>query len=128
MILDATTLVYAVAGHEIVAERVLWSAPRLLLSSAVADELGRLLARPFISRYLDPAQVFRVLGALRAYATWFEPQMDVTDCLAPANNRTLELAAATGSSIVVSMDDELLALHHWQGIRILRPSRALSEL
>ena len=128
MILDPATLVHALVGHDIVAERVLWSAPQLPLSTSVADEVARLLGRPFIARYLDPAEVFALLGAVRAYATWFEPATGVTDCLLPSNNRTLELAAATGSSVVVSMDEELLALHHWQGIRILRPARALSEL
>ena len=127
MILDPATLAHALIGHDTVAERALWSAPRLPLSAGVDSALAHLLAQPFIARYLDLEAVFTALGALRAYATWFEPRQAVTDCLSPINNRTLELAVAAGAAVVVSMDDELLAMHHWQGIRILRPGRALNE-
>ncbi len=127
MILDPATLAHALLGHDTLAERILWSLPRLPMSPGIAQSLAALLARPFIARRLDPAATAAALDALRAYATWFTPEQSVTDCLSASNNRTLELAVAAGSHVIVSLDDELLALHHWQGIRVLRPARAYHQ-
>ncbi len=124
MILDPATLVHALVGHDTLAERTLWSLPRLPLSPAIEESVATFLVRPFILRRLDLAQLGTALGALRAYATWFTPLPTVTDCLSASNNRTLELAVAAGADVIVSLDEELLSLHHWQGIRILRPARA----
>lgn len=124
MILDPATLAYALVGHDTLAERTLWSLPRLALSPAVAERVAAILARPFIARRLDPAATTAALQAMRSYATWFTPEISVIDCLSASNNRTLELALAAGAHVIASLDDELLGMHHWQGMRILRPARA----
>ena len=127
MILDPATLAHALVGHDTLAERTLWSLPRLPLSAALEASLAAILTRPFVARYLDAAQVGTALVTLRAYATWYEPPATVSDCLSDSNNRTLELAIAAGAAVIVSLDEELLGLHHWQGIRILRPARAYHQ-
>ena len=38
----------------------------------------------------------------------------------------LELALAAGADIIVSSDDDLLVLHPWRGVRILRPADYLT--
>jgi hypothetical protein len=44
----------------------------------------------------------------------------VTDCRDPKDNKYLELALAAGAETIVSSDDDLLVLHPWRGVRILR--------
>lgn len=127
MILDPATLAHALVGHNTLAERTLWSLPHLPLSPAIEAALAAILTRPFIARYLDDTRLGTALGALRSYATWYAPPATITDCLSASNNRVLELAIAARADVIVSLDDELLGLHYWQGIRILRPARAYHQ-
>jgi predicted nucleic acid-binding protein len=46
----------------------------------------------------------------------------VTDCRDPKDDKYLELALAAGAETIVSSDDDLLVLHPWRGVRILRPA------
>ncbi|HEY3624349.1 MAG TPA: putative toxin-antitoxin system toxin component, PIN family [Roseiarcus sp.] len=48
--------------------------------------------------------------------------MHVTDCRDPKDDKYLELALAAGAETIVSSDDDLLVLHPWCGVRILRPA------
>jgi predicted nucleic acid-binding protein len=52
---------------------------------------------------------------------WFEPSVQVTDCRDQKDNKYLELAVAAGAETIVSSDHDLLVLHPWRGVRILRP-------
>jgi uncharacterized protein len=46
----------------------------------------------------------------------------VTDCRDPDDNMYLELALAAQAATIVSGDHDLLVLHPWRGIRIVRPA------
>jgi predicted nucleic acid-binding protein len=46
----------------------------------------------------------------------------VTGCRDPDDNKYLELAEAAGAAVLVSSDNDLLVLHPWRGVRILRPA------
>ena len=64
----------------------------------------------------------RVLNLVREAAVRFEPVVRVTDCRDAKDNIYLELALAAGAKTIVSSDMDLLVLHPWRGVRILRPS------
>ena len=53
---------------------------------------------------------------------WFSPSERVADCRDAKDNKYLELALAAGAWAIVSGDADLLALHPWRGVRILRPA------
>jgi hypothetical protein len=63
---------------------------------------------------------------LRDGAIWFEPDMRVTDCRDPKDDKYLELAFAAGAEIIVSSDNDLLVLNPWRGVSILRPGDYLA--
>lgn len=69
----------------------------------------------------------RILDILRRQAVWFRPSEPVTDCRDAKDNKYLELALASGAGIIVSGDADLLVLHPWRGVRILRPADYLVE-
>jgi predicted nucleic acid-binding protein len=50
----------------------------------------------------------------------------VTDCRDPKDAKYLELALAAGAETIVSSDDDLLVLHPWRGVRVLRPADYLA--
>jgi uncharacterized protein len=99
---------------------------RIRLSGAVDTEIAGVLGRPRFALTIPLARRERVLEILRRAAVWFEPAVRVTDCRDPKDDKYLELALAAGAEIIVSGDDDLLVLHPWRGVRILRPADYLT--
>ena len=52
--------------------------------------------------------------------------MRVADCRDPDDNMYLELALVAQASMIVSGDQDLLVLHPWRGIPIVRPAGYLA--
>ena len=48
-------------------------------------------------------------------------------CRDAKDNKYLELALAAAADVIVSGDADLLVLHPWRGVRILRPAAYLAE-
>lgn len=75
---------------------------------------------------LLPARREQILDVLRSAAVWFEPTIAVTDCRDSKDNKYLELALAAGAETIVSSDEDLLVLHPWRRVHILRPADYLT--
>jgi putative PIN family toxin of toxin-antitoxin system len=129
IIFDASALVSAVLKADSVPERALLRAEEVdvfALSAAVDAEITEVLNRPKFVRVISPARRERLLQVLRDEAVWFEPSVRVTDCRDVKDNKYLELALAAGAETIVSGDEDLLVLHPWLGVRILRPADYLA--
>ena len=125
IIFDASALVSAALKADSVPERALLRAEEVdvfALSAEVDAEIAGVLGRPKFALAIPLARRERVLEILRRAAVWFDPAVRVTDCRDPKDNKYLELALAAGAEIIVSSDDDLLVLHPWRGVRILRPA------
>lgn len=66
-----------------------------------------------------------MLALLRATAAWFEPAIRVRDYRDAKDDRYLELALAVEAHMLVSSDEDLLVLHPWRGVQIVRPAHYL---
>ena len=97
------------------------------LSDIVFREIAEVLARPKFARILTHDRRRETLELLSAAALWVEPQTVIEDCRDPKDNRYLELALAARATVIVSGDADLLVLHPWRTIRILRPAEFLRE-
>ncbi len=131
IVFDASSVVGAVARRDGVPERALRHALRadkVALSEAVLAELLDVLHRERLARYLDAALRAEVLGLLHALGVTFTPRVPVTDCRDPKDDKYLELALAAGAGTIVSSDEDLLVLHPWRGVRILRPAAYLAAV
>jgi predicted nucleic acid-binding protein len=51
----------------------------------------------------------------------------MTDCRNAKDNKYLELALTAAAGTIVGSDDDLLVLHAWRGIAILRPAAYLAQ-
>ncbi|MFZ1426928.1 MAG: putative toxin-antitoxin system toxin component, PIN family [Geminicoccaceae bacterium] len=51
----------------------------------------------------------------------------MADCRDAKDNKYLELALAAAADVIISGDTDLLVLHPWRGVRILRPAEYLAE-
>ena len=129
IVFDASTLVGAAIGRDGLPRRAFHQARQhdvIALSEAVRDEVVEVLHRPRLVRFVDPALRDELLDLLIPGAGWFEPAVRVADCRDAKDNKYLELALAARATIIVSSDDDLLVLHPWRGVRILRPAAYLA--
>ncbi len=129
IVLDASTLVGAAIRRGSVPDRAMrhaFATDRVAVSIDVVAELIDVLHRPRLARFVDP--VFRddVLSLVDTEGVVFTPTERVTDCRDPKDNLYLELALASGAGMIVSSDADLLVLHPWRGVRILRPAEYLA--
>jgi uncharacterized protein len=98
----------------------------IALSALVEAEIMEVLHRPRLARAMSAERRDRVLSLLRDAAVRFEPAIRITDCRDAKDNIYLELALAAGAATLVSSDMDLLVLHPWRGVYILRPSAYLT--
>lgn len=94
----------------------------IALSLAIFEEINDVLHRPGLARFVVPDLRDEVIDLLISSAVWFEPKERVTDCRDATDNKFLELAQASSASMIVSSDNDLLALDPWRDTRILRPA------
>jgi putative PIN family toxin of toxin-antitoxin system len=128
IVFDASTLVGAALKVDSVPERALLRAERddiFALSPAVYAEIGEVLSRAKFARGISPGRRERIMTLLRDAAVWFDPAVPIAACRDPKDDKYLELALAAGADIIVSSDDDLLVLHPWRGVQILRPAAYL---
>ena len=145
---DVNVLVAAVVGgrHAYWA----WPSPPPLVGNLAANCLGIINDAQEFSLWLSPhvmtnvARVLAELGWSRDRAFDYlqllaevaeasgggvvEPEIHVDDCPDHEDNRILELALATGSTLIVSDDGDLLTMSPWRGVQIIRPSEFASRV
>jgi putative PIN family toxin of toxin-antitoxin system len=130
IVFDASTLVSASIGRGSVPDRAVrhaFAADRVAVSEATIAELLDVLARPRLARFINPEVRDEVLSLLDTYGVFFAPVERVAECRDPKDDKYLEVALAAGAEVIVSSDDDLLVLHPWRGVRILRPADYLAE-
>jgi len=130
IVFDALAVVSAALRADSVPERALLRAEEsdlFALSAAVEAEIVEVLNRPRFAQAVSAARRMRILDTLRGDAVWFSPSERVTDCRDAKDNEYLELALAAGAAVIVSGDADLLVLHPWRGVRIVRPAEYLAE-
>lgn len=130
IVFDASALISAALKVNSVPERALLRAEEVdvfALSPAVEREIVEVFNRPKFAQAIRRERREYVLGILRNEAVWFEPAIRIADCRDPKDDKYLELALAAGAETLVSGDDDLLVMHPWRGVRILRPAEYLSR-
>jgi putative PIN family toxin of toxin-antitoxin system len=129
IVFDASTIVSAALKPDSIPEEALLRAEELdvfALSAAVDAEITEVLGRPKFAHAIPATRRHHFLRILRDAAVWFEPSVRIADCRDPKDNKYLELAFAAGAETIVSSDQDLLVLHPWRGVRILRPAHYLA--
>lgn len=131
IVLDASTLVSAVIKPRSVPGRAVqyaFEADDVAVSEATLAEVADVLARPRLARFVNPELRDELLALLDASGVFFAPIERVTDCRDAKDDKYLELALASDADTIVSSDADLIVLHPWRGVRILRPAEYLAEV
>ena len=133
VVLDTSTLIGALLLPRSVPRQAFMQAlasGTLCASSATLTELERVLSRKEFDRYLDRESRLDFFRRYRNQVLLF-PVTDAEEaglpqpCRDPGDNKFLALAAHCSADVLVSSDEDLLALHPWQGIPILTPAQFL---
>lgn len=133
VVLDTSTLVGAILLPRSVPRQAFTQAlarATLCASPATLAELEQVLLRKKFDRYLDRDSRLDFFQRYRNQVLLF-PVTEAAEtalpqaCRDPRNNKFLALAAHCSADVLVSSDDDLLALNPWQGIPILTPAQFL---
>jgi len=103
------------------------SSARLLFSAATWAELEEVLSRRKFDAYLDASARENFLQDLRAIALIVAASASIRACRDPRDDKFLEVAVHGRADLIVTGDDDLLALHPFRGIAILTPSDYLGR-
>jgi putative PIN family toxin of toxin-antitoxin system len=94
----------------------------LLASPATLAELTDVLLRTKFDRYLSLGSRLQTLADFRSSVTVVEVSVSVVECRDPRDDKFLELALAGRADLILTGDDDLLAMHPWRGVEIITPA------
>ncbi len=97
----------------------------ILLSLGTLTELFEVLSRKQFRGYIDEEDMRRFLAVLTREAQWIDVDVQITACRDPKDDKFLSLAVSGQATHIVTGDADLLALHPFQGIRIVTPATFL---
>jgi putative PIN family toxin of toxin-antitoxin system len=93
-------------------------------------EVIDVLGRPKIQTkyHIQPDDITALINLVRLRGELVIPKQTVTTCRDPKDNKFLEAALAGDADAIATGDDDLLVLHPFEGIDILRPAELLARL
>ena len=102
----------------------------LLYARPLLEELVDVLNRPRIrEKYrVTDGDIQTVVGLMLLRGEAVTPTERITACRDPKDNKFLEVAVAGEANVLVSGDQDLLALHPYAGIPIVAPNAFLRML
>lgn len=100
----------------------------VLLSSSTLQELAEVLQREKFERYVTASEREEFLAAFVDRALFLEPTESIQECRDPKDDKFLELAVSGEATYIISGDRDLLVLHPFRGIAIMRPAAFLQAM
>jgi putative PIN family toxin of toxin-antitoxin system len=128
IIFDASSLISAAIRHDSIPDRAVrhaFQTDGIASSVGGMAELLDVLYRPRLARFIDRNERDDLLILIDSLAVIFVPTTRVTDCRDAKDNIYLELALAAAATAIVRSDTDLLVLHPWRDVPILRPAAYL---
>ncbi len=135
VVLDTSTLVgAALKPGSVPHQALLLALARYDVCASVQTwlELERVMQRKRFDRYLERETRQEFAAMLRTSMHFFavtaaDQAAVLPPCRDPLDNMFLALVQICQADVLVSSDDDLLVLHPWRGIPVLRPVQFLSQ-
>ncbi len=101
-----------------------------IYSTPMMLEVTDVLGRPKIQEkyHIQPNDITALINLVRLRGELVIPKQTVTACRDPKDNKFLEAALSGEADAIVTGDDDLLVLHPFEGVDILRPAELLAKL
>jgi putative PIN family toxin of toxin-antitoxin system len=100
---------------------------QILASTDTLRELIETLLSPKFDRYVPRPRREALLDRLAPTVEIVEILQHVRACRDPKDDKFLELAVNGDANVIVTEDDDLLTLHPFRGIDVLRPAAYLER-
>lgn len=100
----------------------------VLMSNDTFAELSEVLLRPKFDRYSNRAKRETFLDELLGLVEFVEIVERIDECRDPKDNKYLELAVSGKADAIVTGDDDLLVLHPFRQIPIVRIQTFLASM
>ncbi len=99
-------------------------------STSMMLEVTDVLSRPKIQEkyHVQPDDITAMINLVRLRGELVIPKQTVTACRDPKDNKFLEAALAGEADSIVTGDNDLLVLHPFESVSILRPVELLAKL
>lgn len=94
---------------------------QLVLNESLFQEIESVIARPKFDRYLTARARALYLAQLKASALMVPTIIRVSACRDPRDNHVLEAAINGSADLIVTGDEDLLALNPFHDVLILTP-------
>ena len=101
-----------------------------IYSTQMIVEIVDVLSRPKfqIKYHIQPDDLTALINLIRLRGELVIPNRKITACRDPKDNKFLEAALAGEAEAIATGDDDLLVLHPFEGVKILRPAEFLIAL
>jgi uncharacterized protein len=100
---------------------------KIVISISVFVELEAVLSRGKFDKYLTDEERKEFLAALVREAEYVDITEVIAVCRDPKDDKFLELAVSGHADCLITGDPDLLALHPFRDIPILRPSAYIEQ-
>jgi uncharacterized protein len=129
IVLDTNTIVSALCFPQSIVRQAFNRAineHQIVASSATWEELMEVINRPKFDKYVPSKERLLFLETVKQRVNFTEPTETITDCRDPKDNKFLELAVAANADFIVTGDLDLLILHPFRNIAILKSGEFLN--
>ena len=100
----------------------------IVVSEPVLHEFTEVLFRKKFDKYfINDEERIEAIKQLEGNAMWYFPVITITACRDPKDNKFLELALTAKAACIVSGDEDLLTLHPFHNIPILKAAVFLQQ-
>lgn len=129
LVLDTNVVVSGMLFPGAAPGRVLVKAQmyNVLASEATLLELVEVMSRSRFDRYVDAAIRKQLVAAYVSACETVEVTSSIHACRDPRDDKFLEVAVDGDADLIVTGDQDLLALNPFRGIAILTPSAYLEQ-
>ena len=100
----------------------------IVCTSAILEEFAIRFIRKKFKRYMPDADRAEAIARIRRTCLFIEPEVEITACRDPDDDKFLSVAVAVGASCIITGDGKLQELHPFRGIPILSPADFLKVI
>jgi len=93
----------------------------VLFSQSTMDELKEVLTRAQFDRYAEREERLWFLAQIERVAELVPIIQLVRECRDPTDDKFLEVALNGRADVIITGDEDLLAVHPWRGVEIITP-------
>jgi putative PIN family toxin of toxin-antitoxin system len=104
-----------------------WREAVTLTSTAILEELRTVLHRPKFARYIQSEKIEPYIEKVGKFGLVLVNSPPIRACRDPRDDKFLEVAVHGHADLIVTGDDDLLALHPFRGIAIMSPAEYLER-